>query len=102
MFLVTNSSSRFSSLRRKVIRRPMPVQRTRTCACLALLFLPAACVVQVSHPTRTRAEQERDIKICDDQGYYSSPNDALLAMQITYDCLEAKGYKRGKARPKPL
>ncbi|HEX8400860.1 MAG TPA: hypothetical protein VF628_04075 [Allosphingosinicella sp.] len=63
---------------------------------LPLLLLLGGCVVQVTHPTRSRAEQERDIKICDDQGFYESPNDPLLAYQLAYDCLEAKGYKRRK------
>jgi hypothetical protein len=58
------------------------------------IFALAGCAIQMTHPTRTRAEQEHDIQVCDDQGYYSSPNDPLLAYQLTYDCLEAKGYKR--------
>ncbi|HEX8442550.1 MAG TPA: hypothetical protein VF631_02765 [Allosphingosinicella sp.] len=67
--------------------------------CLAMICSLAGCAVQVYHPTRTRAEQERDIKICDDQGYYSSPHDPLLAYQLAYDCLEGKGYQRRKSRP---
>ena len=69
-----------------------------------MLIVPllGGCVVQVTHPTRTRAEQERDIRVCDDQGYYSSPNDPLLAYQLTSDCLEAMGYKRRGSKPAAL
>jgi hypothetical protein len=66
---------------------------------MSLIVLLGGCAVQVTHPTRTRAEQERDIRICDDQGYYSSPHDPLLAYQLASDCLEAKGYQRRKAGP---
>ncbi len=66
---------------------------------LLLVSLLGGCAVQVYHPTRTRPEQERDIRICDDQGYYSAPHDPLLAYQLAYDCLEAKGYTRRGSRP---
>jgi hypothetical protein len=68
---------------------------------MPIIALLGGCAVQVYHPTRTRAEQERDIRICDDQGYYSSPHDPLLAYQLAHDCLEAKGYQRTKGRPAP-
>jgi hypothetical protein len=63
-----------------------------------IIALLGGCAVQVFHPNRTRAEQERDIQICDDQGYYSSPYDPLLAYQLALDCLEAKGYQPRKAK----
>jgi hypothetical protein len=65
-----------------------------------IIALLGACAVQVYHPSRTRAEQERDIQICDDQGYYSSPYDPLLAYQLALDCLEAKGYQPRKSKPR--
>jgi hypothetical protein len=65
---------------------------------IPLLAMLTGCVVQVTHPSRTREEQARDIVICDDQGYYASPHDPLLAYQLATDCLEAKGYTRRKRK----
>lgn len=63
------------------------------------LFLPlalAGCATQVYHPTRTRAEQERDIRICSEHGKLAEPVEPIAALNVAYECLEKKGYKRGK------
>jgi hypothetical protein len=65
------------------------------------LLLPLAltgCAMQVYHPTRTRAEQERDIRICSEHGKLTEPIEPIAALNVAYECLEKKGYKRGKAR----
>ncbi len=69
---------------------------------LYLAFLPllAGCAVQVYHPTRTRAEQERDIAICKEHADLTEPMEPVAMLNVAYDCLEKKGYKRRK--PKPL
>ncbi len=67
-------------------------------SCLALLPLLAGCATQVWHPTRTAAEQRRDIQTCKDHGTLSQPLEPVAALYIAYDCLEQKGYRRGKRR----
>ncbi len=66
---------------------------------LLLLLALAGCATQVYHPTRTRAEQERDIRICSDHGKLVEPIEPIAALNVAYECLEKKGYKRGKAKP---
>lgn len=66
---------------------------------LLLLVALAGCATQVHHPTRTRAEQERDIRICSEHGKLAEPLEPLAALNVAYECLEKKGYKRGKAQP---
>jgi hypothetical protein len=67
--------------------------------CLALIPLLAGCAAQVYHPTRTLAEQKRDIAICTEHAELSEPLEPLAALHVAYECLEQKGYKRGKTRP---
>lgn len=63
-----------------------------------LMILPlAACTAQVTHPTKSMAEQEVDIDYCTrwaNNKYWMDPVAALLN---AYDCLEEKGYHREKA-----
>lgn len=66
-------------------------------ACAILLTpLLAGCATQVWHPTRTQAEQRRDIEICSDHAKLSDALEPVSTLQIAYDCLEQKGYKRGR------
>ena len=70
-----------------------------------MLFLPAlalaACVTEVSHPTKTKAEMQADIDRCIDQAVEGRPAglsiDPLGELEDTYVCLEKLGYSRGKA-----
>jgi hypothetical protein len=66
---------------------------------LALLsFLPlAACTAEVSHPTKTLAEQQSDIDFCTEWANSKYWMDPVAALLNAYDCLEAKGYRKGKA-----
>jgi hypothetical protein len=66
---------------------------------LALIPLLAGCAVQVSHPTRTLAEQKRDIAICTDHAELSEPLEPVAALNVAYECLERKGYKRRQPKP---
>jgi hypothetical protein len=63
-----------------------------------LIFIPllGACATQVWHPTRTQAEQKRDIRICTDHGTLTEPLEPVAALEVAYECLEQKGYQRGK------
>ena len=65
---------------------------------LLLLLIPllGACATQVWHPTRTQAEQRRDIAICTDHGALSEPLEPVAALNVAYECLERKGYQRGR------
>jgi hypothetical protein len=66
---------------------------------LLLLLVLASCATQVYHPTRTRAEQERDIRICSEHAKLVEPMEPIAALNVAYECLEKKGYKRAKAQP---
>jgi hypothetical protein len=66
--------------------------------CFALLPLVGGCATQVYHPTKTAAEQQRDIKTCTDHGKLSAPLEPVAALNIAYECLDQKGYRRGKSR----
>ena len=66
---------------------------------LLFLLVLTGCATQVYHPTRTRAEQERDIKLCSEHAKLAEPMEPVAALNVAYECLEKKGYKRGKARP---
>lgn len=63
-----------------------------------LAFALSGCAMQVYHPTKTRAEQERDIKTCSDHGKLSEPLEPVAALNVAHECLEKKGYRRGKAQ----
>ena len=69
---------------------------TQRCCLLALLPLLAGCATQVWHPSKTAAEQRRDVQLCTDHGTLSQPLEPVAALNIAYDCLEQKGYRRGK------
>ena len=65
------------------------------------LLFPLAlggCATQVYHPTRTRAEQERDIQICSEHAKLTEPLEPIAALSVAYECLEKKGYKRGRMK----
>ena len=70
-----------------MIRRIMP---------FALLAGLAACTAQVSHPTKTLAEQQADIDSCTSEANRKYWMDPVAALLNAYDCLEAKGYRKGK------
>ncbi len=67
---------------------------------LILLAATVGCATQVWHPTKTASEQQRDIKLCTDHGKLSQPMEPVAALNIAYECLDQKGYMRGK-RPAP-
>ncbi|MGA9582901.1 MAG: hypothetical protein WBR13_13135 [Allosphingosinicella sp.] len=63
----------------------------------ALLAVPlAACTAQVTHPTRTLAEQQADIDSCTSDANRKYWMDPVAALLNAYDCLEAKGYRKEK------
>jgi hypothetical protein len=55
----------------------------------------AGCTAKVSHPTKTLAEQQVDIEACTDAANAKYWMDPVAALLNAYDCLEAKGYRRG-------
>lgn len=71
------------------------MRRTATGA-WALAFLAPGCAVQVTHPTATAAEMQVDIDYCTDEASRHFWYDNIAALYRAYDCLEAKGYKRGR------
>ncbi len=62
------------------------------------LLLPlaalAACTAQVSHPTKTLAEQQVDIDHCTEWANDKYWMDPVAALLNAYDCLEARGYRK--------
>ena len=65
-------------------------------ACLSALLL-AACTAQVSHPTKTLAEQQVDIQHCTEWANDKYWMDPVAALLNAYHCLEARGYRKEKA-----
>jgi hypothetical protein len=61
---------------------------------LAPLACTIACTAQVTHPTKTLAEQQADIHLCTSEANHKYWMDPIAALYHAYDCLEAKGYKR--------
>lgn len=64
-------------------------------ALLALVL--AACTAQVSHPTKTLAEQQVDVGACTSEANRKYWMDPVAALLNAYDCLEAKGYRKEKS-----
>ena len=65
---------------------------------LPLLLLGGCMTTQVYHESRTQAEMQRDIRICTEHGKLSEPIEPIAALNVAYECLEQKGYKRGAAK----
>lgn len=57
----------------------------------------AACTAQVSHPTKTLAEQQVDVDVCTSDANRKYWMDPIAALLNAYDCLEAKGYKKERS-----
>jgi hypothetical protein len=62
-----------------------------------LALLLAACTAQVSHPTKTLAEQQVDIDFCTREANHKYWMDPVAALLNAYDCLEAKGYRKERS-----
>jgi hypothetical protein len=56
-----------------------------------------ACTAQVSHPTKTLAEQQVDVDFCTRHANHKYWMDPVAALLNAYDCLEAKGYRKEKS-----
>ncbi|HEX8239281.1 MAG TPA: hypothetical protein VF574_06020 [Allosphingosinicella sp.] len=67
-----------------------------TASALPALAL-AACTAQVSHPTKTLAEQQVDVDLCTREANHKYWMDPIAALLNAYDCLEAKGYRKEKS-----
>jgi hypothetical protein len=63
---------------------------------LLALALPA-CTAQVSHPTKTLAEQQVDVDFCTEEANRKYWMDPVAALLNAYDCLETKGYRKEKS-----
>lgn len=75
---------------------PLMLQTPRLLALAAPLVI-AGCTAQVSHPTKTLAQQQVEIEGCTDAANDKYWMDPIAALYNAYDCLEAKGYRRGNA-----
>jgi hypothetical protein len=62
-----------------------------------LALLAAGCTAQVSHPTKTLAEQQVDIDHCTEWANSKYWMDPVAALLNAYDCLEARGYKKERS-----
>jgi hypothetical protein len=69
-----------------------PVFLSTLASLLALSM--AACTAQVTHPTKSLAEQQVDIDLCTQEANRKYWMDPIAALLHAYDCLEAKGYQR--------
>lgn len=64
-----------------------------------LMLLVGGCMtMEVHHDSRSKAEMQRDIRICTEHGKLSEPMEPIAALNVAYECLEQKGYKRGTAK----
>jgi hypothetical protein len=63
---------------------------------LVLVVLVSACAAEVTHPSKNAAEMQADIDLCTDEANRKYWMDPIAALYNAYDCLEAKGYKRGR------
>ena len=71
--------------------------KTPAFAIAAAALLLAGCQAKVSHPTKTLAEQQVDIEGCSKAANDKYWMDPIAALLNAYDCLEAKGYQRGRS-----
>ncbi|HEX8364774.1 MAG TPA: hypothetical protein VF603_05760 [Allosphingosinicella sp.] len=60
---------------------------------VAAAVLPA-CTASVTHPTKTAAEMQVDIEHCTQRAHRRYWMDPVAALYRSYDCLEARGYRR--------
>lgn len=58
----------------------------------------AACTAQVSHPTKTLAEQQVDVELCTRDSNRKYWMDPIAALLNAYDCLESKGYRKERLK----
>ena len=63
---------------------------------LPLLLLPG-CATEVTHPSKSEAEMKADIDGCTSWANRKYWMDPIAALLNAYDCLEAKGYQRGRS-----
>lgn len=54
----------------------------------------AACTASVTHPTKSASEMRADIDQCTDRAHRRYWMDPVAALYRSYDCLEARGYRR--------
>lgn len=57
----------------------------------------AACATEVSHPSKSLAEQQVDIDHCTGWANDKYWMDPIAALLNAYDCLEGRGYRKGKS-----
>lgn len=83
--------------------RPIPAaespapMKLAPCLPLLLTLVLTGCATEVTHPTKSSEEMRVDIDQCTDwanRKYWMDPVAALLNAQ---DCLEEKGYRKGRA-----
>ena len=56
--------------------------------------LLAACTASVTHPTKSASEMQADIDQCTQRAHNRYWMDPVAALYRSYDCLEARGYRR--------
>jgi len=61
---------------------------------VAIAFAAAGCTTKMSHPTRTAAQQQTDIKLCSVAAQRKYQLDVLAQIAAAFNCLEHKGYRR--------
>ena len=64
--------------------------------------LLAGCTAQVSHPTKTLAEQQVDVDFCTREANRKYWMDPVAALLNAYDFLEARGYRKERSGFKKL
>ena len=70
--------------------KPLPIL-------LIPLLLLQGCATEVYHPTKSETEMKVDIDGCTSWANRKYWMDPIAALLNAYDCLEAKGYQRGRS-----
>ncbi|HEY0445162.1 MAG TPA: hypothetical protein VGD19_01780 [Allosphingosinicella sp.] len=66
---------------------------------LPLLALLAGCATEVYQPGKTREQTQRDIHICSEHAKLVAPYNPVSTLEVAYECLEQKGYRRRTVEP---
>jgi hypothetical protein len=77
--------------------KPLPPLLLALALALTLATSLAGCTAQVSHPTKSLAEQQVDVEFCTKEANRKYWMDPVAALLNAYDCLEAKGYRKEKS-----
>jgi hypothetical protein len=66
---------------------------------LPLLTLLVGCATEVYQEGKTQEQTRKDIHTCSEHAKLVAPFNPVSALEVAYECLEQKGYKRRNVQP---